>query len=94
VEQVKNLQKDMEETMNVCIGCHGVENVCISACCKVFMCPQCIQKQRDINNECPVCKIPMSQVRWTDLTTALQLHQAISNVISNKKDMDKKGKDS
>ena len=41
-----------------------------------------------------MCKIPMNQVRWTDLTTAVQLHQAISNVISNKKDMDKKGKDS
>jgi hypothetical protein len=41
-----------------------------------------------------VCKIPMNQVKWTDLTTALQLHQAISNVISNKKDLDKKDKDS
>ena len=77
----------------MCVGCHGVENVCISACCRVFMCRQCIQNQKDINNECPVCKIPMSQVRWTDLTTALQLHQAISNVFTDKKDLDKKDQD-
>ena len=36
----------------------------------------------------------MNQVRWTDLTTALQFHQAISNVITDKKDKDKKDKDS
>ena len=37
-----------------------------------------------------MCKIPMKQVKWTDLTTALQLHQAISNVLTDKKDLDKK----
>jgi len=35
----------------------------------------------------------MNQVRWTYLTTALLLHQAISNVFTDKKDLDKKDQD-
>ena len=64
----------MEETENFCVACHKVENVRIGVCCKALMCHECIQMQMRANGKCPVCKVPMSNSPWVDLTTALKMH--------------------
>ena len=41
-EQVRQLIRDMEETENVCVACHKVDNVKFGGCCKALMCHECI----------------------------------------------------
>ena len=73
-EQVRQLIRDMEETENVCVECHKVENVRFGGCCKALMCHECIQMQMRVTGLCPVCKVPLKNAQWVDLPTALKMH--------------------
>ena len=76
----------MEDTENVCVACHNVENVRFGGCCKALMCHECIQMQTRVTGLCPVCKLPLKNFTWVDLPKALKMHKAISNVRTDKKE--------